>query len=139
METMPIGKAISELRQKKDLTVAELADEFGVAERVVADWESGRAVPDAEQLFTMAELFGVTVEDLSEGKISAHVCDDPAEIKQIEQDQDLFKLICRTVALAMGIAVTVLSFMNRIEPQNAVAMLGIGLTCLGISAFHKKK
>ena len=139
MKTMPIGSAISELRQKRGLTAAELAEQLGVTERVIADWESGRTVPDAEQLASMEELFGVAAEALVEGKISARVCDDPAETKQIEQDQDLFKLICRTVALAMGIAVTVLSFMDRMDPRNAVTMLGLGVTCLGIASFHKKK
>ena len=33
----------------------------------------------------------------------------------------------------MGIAVTVLSFLERIDTQSALGMLGIGLACLAIS------
>ena len=139
METKPIGNAISGLRQQRNMSVTELAEQLGVSQRAVADWESGRTVPDEEQLAAMEELFSVTAEDLAKGNISSHIRVDSTETKQIEQDQDLFKLICRTVALAMGIAVTVLSIMDRMDPQHAITMLGIGLTCLGISAFHKRK
>lgn len=139
METKPIGNAISELRKQKNMTAAEFADQLGVDARTVTDWEAGRVAPDEGQLYALAELFGIAAEELAEGKISSHLCGDSTEAKQIEQDQDLFKLICRTVALAMGIAVTVLSFMDRMDPKNAITMLGIGLTCLGISAFHRRK
>ena len=139
MEKKPIGHAIAELRQKKGMTAAELAEHMEVAERMVDDWECGCTAPNAEQLASLAELFGVTAEELAEGRFSVHAYDDITRTKQVEREQDLFKLICRTVALAMGIAVTVLSFMDRMDPKDAVTMLGIGLTCLGISAFHRKK
>ena len=42
------------------------------------------------------------------------------------------------VALAMGIAVVVLSFIGNIETNKAVSMLGIGLACLAITQFSKK-
>lgn len=139
MEKKPIGHAIAELRQKKGMTAAELAEHMDVAERTVEEWECESTAPNAEQLAALAELFGVTAEELAEGRFSVHAYDDITRTKQVEREQDLFKLICRTVALAMGIAVTVLSFMDRMDPKDAVTMLGIGLTCLGISAFHRKK
>ena len=40
-----------------------------------------------------------------------------------------------TVGLAMGVAVTVLSVIKEVEPTTAFIMLGIGLTCFGISQF----
>ena len=43
------------------------------------------------------------------------------------------------VALAMGIAVVVLSIMKQIEMDSAITMLGIGLTSLAISSFPKKE
>ena len=42
------------------------------------------------------------------------------------------------VALAMGIAVVVLSFIGDMETDKAVSMLGIGLACLSIAQFSKK-
>ena len=51
----------------------------------------------------------------------------------------LIDLILKGVALAMGIAVTVLSIMGKLEIPSAMGMLGIGLSCLAISAFPKKE
>ena len=44
-------------------------------------------------------------------------------------------LVFKAVGLAMGVAVTVLSIINEVEPSSAFVMLGIGLTCFGISHF----
>ena len=47
----------------------------------------------------------------------------------------LINLIFKAVGLAMGVAVTVMSIINKVEPSSSFIMLGIGLTCLGISQF----
>ena len=44
-------------------------------------------------------------------------------------------LIFKAVGLAMGVAVSVLSIIYKIDPSSGLTMLGIGLTCFGISQF----
>lgn len=46
-----------------------------------------------------------------------------------------FNLLFKAVGLAMGVAVTVLSIIKKVEPSSAFIMLGTGLTCFGISQF----
>ena len=46
--------------------------------------------------------------------------------------------ILKCVALAMGVAVAALSFMDKIETSSAVGMLGIGLACLAVTQLSKK-
>lgn len=46
--------------------------------------------------------------------------------------------ILKCVALAMGVAVAALSFMDKIETSSAVGMLGIGLACLAVTLLSKK-
>ena len=43
------------------------------------------------------------------------------------------------IALAMGIAVTVLMFLNEIGTKEAVSMLGIGLACLALNQFSSRQ
>lgn len=43
------------------------------------------------------------------------------------------------IALAMGIAVTVLTFLNEIGTKEAVSMLGIGLACLALNQFSSRQ
>ena len=57
--------------------------------------------------------------------------------KDKQNPKELINLIFKTVALAMGIAVVVLSIMESIELNSAVLMLGIGLACMGVSQFNK--
>lgn len=51
----------------------------------------------------------------------------------------IVNIALKGIALAMGIAVVVLSFMNELETQNAISMLGIGLTCLAIAQFSQNE
>ncbi len=41
------------------------------------------------------------------------------------------KLICTAIGLAMGVAVFVLSLMQKIQPESAILMLSIGVTLYG--------
>lgn len=52
--------------------------------------------------------------------------------------KESINLIFKAVGLAMGIAVTVLCIIQKIETNSAIVMLGIGLTSLGISFFTVK-
>ena len=47
-------------------------------------------------------------------------------------------LVFRVLTLAMGVAVVVLSCMGSLEVQTAIALLGIGLACAGISLLEKQ-
>lgn len=48
-------------------------------------------------------------------------------------------LILKTVALAMGIGVAVLSVLNQIDVHSEFGMLGIGLACLAMDSIMKKE
>ena len=48
-------------------------------------------------------------------------------------------LVLKSVALAMGVAVVVLSLLKAIETVEALSMLGAGLACLAVSQFPSKE
>ena len=52
---------------------------------------------------------------------------------------ELIDLILKGIALAMGVAVVVLSFLNEIDTTSAIGMLGLGLACLAVTQFSKKE
>ena len=43
----------------------------------------------------------------------------------------------KAVALAMGVVVVVLFRLDSLEPQTAVPLLGIGMTCAGVAMLSK--
>ncbi len=59
-----VGLRISELRKKNNMTQLGLADTIGVSFQAVSNWERGISMPDISKLPELAELFGVTIDDL---------------------------------------------------------------------------
>ena len=53
------------LRKIRQLTQEEVADRIGVTRQSIAKWESGETVPDLEKCRLLAELFGVSLDDLA--------------------------------------------------------------------------
>ena len=51
---------------------------------------------------------------------------------------EIVNIALKGIALAMGIAVVVLLRIGNIGANDAVSMLGIGLTCLAIAQFSKR-
>ncbi|MDO4488850.1 MAG: hypothetical protein Q4B67_07190 [Eubacteriales bacterium] len=52
--------------------------------------------------------------------------------------KEISSIVFRAVALAMGVAVTVLSCLGVATPDKAVPLLGIGLACAGIALMSQK-
>ena len=59
-----IAKNLIFYRKEAGLTQAELAEKINYSDKSVSKWESGNGVPDVYTLMQMAELYGVTLNDL---------------------------------------------------------------------------
>ncbi len=61
---MELGKKIKQLRFKAGLTQEQLAEKLGIAPQSVSKWENAVAMPDIASLPLLAEVFGVSIDDL---------------------------------------------------------------------------
>ena len=61
---MELGKKIRQLRFKAGLTQEQLAEKMGVGGQAVSKWENAAAMPDITALPLLAEVFGVSIDDL---------------------------------------------------------------------------
>ena len=61
---MELGKKIRQLRFKAGLTQEQLAEKLGIAPQSVSKWENAVAMPDITALPLIAEVFGVSIDDL---------------------------------------------------------------------------
>ncbi len=59
-----IAKNIASLRKKNGMTQAELAEALNYSDKSVSKWERGDGIPDILVINKIAELFGVTVNDI---------------------------------------------------------------------------
>ena len=67
METT-LGKRIALLRRQKGLKQDELAEQLGISPQAVSKWENDQTCPDISLLPKLAELLGVSVDELLSGK-----------------------------------------------------------------------
>lgn len=59
-----IAKNIAYYRKRSGYTQSELSEKLNYSDKSVSKWERGEGVPDVLVLMRMAELFGVTLNDL---------------------------------------------------------------------------
>ena len=61
---MSISEIIAKYRKKLGLTQEGLASQLGVTNQAVSKWESGQSCPDIALLPLLADLFGITMDEL---------------------------------------------------------------------------
>ena len=61
---LQIGANIAAHRKNAGLTQAGLAEKLNYSDKAVSKWERGESIPDVLTLMHLAELFGITVNDL---------------------------------------------------------------------------
>ena len=63
------GAVIKELREKKQLTQAELAEKLNYSDKAVSKWERGMAMPDSSIMLELCSVLGISVNDLLCGEV----------------------------------------------------------------------
>lgn len=65
---LTLGTFIAASRKEKGLTQKELAEMFCVSDKTVSHWERDETSPDISLLPLIAEIFGITVDELLKGE-----------------------------------------------------------------------
>ena len=132
MEKKTLGIMIASLRKEQGLTQLELAEKMGVTDKAVSKWERDLSCPDVNTIPKLAEVFGISVDELMQVKA--------ASLDGGKKDiTPMIHMIMKAVALAMGVGVVVLSVLKELDVNSGFGMLGIGLSCLAMTAFVKKE
>ena len=61
---MEFNNKLYELRKQKGLSQEELAGRLNVSRQTVSKWEVGESAPDMDNLVSISELFGVSLDEL---------------------------------------------------------------------------
>lgn len=61
---MNIGDKLKELRKGKGLSQEQLAEKIGVSRQAITKWESGKGLPDIENMVILAETFEISLDEL---------------------------------------------------------------------------
>jgi len=68
MEAKTIGKFIAALRKASGMTQKDLAERLNVSDKTVSRWERDEGAPDLAAIPVLAEIFGVTCDELLRGE-----------------------------------------------------------------------
>ena len=74
MNTYVTGTTIRQLREKRSLTQAELAEQIGVSSKTISKWETGKGLPDISLLQPLAQALGISLIELMNGTAFQHSC-----------------------------------------------------------------
>lgn len=86
------AKRLTELRKNAGLTRAQLAEKIGISGRTIINYENGTRIPFADTALKMAQVFGITVEEL----LGAH--SSPAEQEKASAMDSMHELYGKKAA-----------------------------------------
>lgn len=91
MEKKTMGSFIAVLRKAKGMTQKELAELLNVSDKAVSRWEREESMPDITLIPVLADIFGVSCDDLLRGeKVDREAFEETAE-KRIHRMKILLK------------------------------------------------
>jgi len=82
---MKLGENIKWLRKNRQLTQSDIAAALGSTKQTVGLWENGITTPHAETLPKIADLLGVTIDELFNYEKKVVLPPPPAILKFIEE------------------------------------------------------
>ena len=131
MKTKTLGMIIAEIRKEHGMTQLELANKMGVTDKAVSKWERDLSCPDVNSFPHLAEVLQVSVDELMQIK------ETPSSQKK--SINEIVNVAFKGVALAMGIAVVVLSVLGELDSKTGMIMLGLGLASIAVYSLQEKE
>ena len=113
------------LRKEKGLTQVQLADMLGVTNKAVSKWETSEAMPETAQLVPLAQILGVTVDELLRGERTSLNANVAQSVETVGSDENVSRSN---------------EYLNTEKPKSGKWEKLAGLACavvvaLGISAY----
>ena len=68
MNTYVTSATIKQLREKRNMTQAELAQKIGVSSKTISKWETAKGLPDITLLQPLAQALGISLIELVTGE-----------------------------------------------------------------------
>ena len=118
MEKKTIGKFIAVLRKANGMTQKDLADRLFVSDKTVSRWERDECDPDLSLIPAIAELFGITADELLRGERNCPEATASEEIKPITKGEKQFKTMLRA----------------RVRKYKNLSLISVGLLLAGLIA-----
>lgn len=110
---MKLSDKIIELRKSNGMSQEDLAEKLNVSRQAISRWESGTAMPDANNILQISKLFGVTTDYLLNDDYRSD--NDLPKVKEIQND-NLGQIMGYLVTLE--VMILLMQFMTTVILQN---------------------
>lgn len=102
------------LRKKHGLTQLELAEKLNVSRQAISRWEVGAAVPSIDNLKTLSDIYGVSVDDILKGESasvpqSSDLPDSSQEALNCNRIDKKSKIIIACVLILLALLVAIVA------------------------------
>ena len=115
MEKKTIGKFISALRRANGMTQKDLAEKLFVSDKTVSRWECDECTPDLALIPVIAEIFGITSDELLRG--------ERKNSENMENEGGRYSLKGEKQFKTM--------LNNRLKKYNNLSLISMGLSIVG--------
>ena len=87
MDQKKIGSFLKELRNGKNITQEQFAEQLGVSNRTVSRWETGSNMPDISLLVEIAEYYDISIPEIINGERKSEKVNDALKdtLKQVAE------------------------------------------------------
>ncbi len=148
MNQEKIGKFIANKRKEKKITQVKLAEQLGVTEKSVSNWENGRNMPDLSLFKPLCEILDITINELLSGeKITKQKYQEKLEEniintinytnKKIENKNNFIGLIL--IVFGVLISITAVSiFPSESSWGSFYSVFGAIISLIGVGKFTKR-
>ena len=102
MDQQKIGGFLKELRQEKQMTQEQLAEQMGVSRRTVSRWETGNNLPDLSVIIELADFYDVDLNEIFRGERRKETMDTELKdtmLQAAEYSEDIRKKIIKRMHL----------------------------------------
>ena len=113
-----IAKNLTELRTNAQLTQLQLAEMLNYSDKAVSKWERGEAIPDIRVLTKIAEIYGVSLDDIVKEESAA----TPVQPKKHITGKHIFITVLAAV-LVWFIATGIFTVFYFIDPTEQYSYL----------------
>ena len=135
---MTLSGKIYLLRTRRELSQEDLAAALGVSRQSVSKWETGQSVPDLDKIIRMADLFGVSVDELvREGEPPAPPQAEPRVVYLMQEKKGFTGT--QKVGICTEVLGVVLFLLGVMRQESVAAVIGEALLLLGLPLLLAKK
>ena len=104
-----LAKNITDLRLLNGMTQMELAERLNYSDKTISKWERNESTPDLTVLVEMAELFGVSLDDLVRSECIKEEVEEKPLVKERKYSRRVIAYIAESCAWVVAVFAFILT------------------------------